>query len=41
MSDSWVLPDGARLTPILRQGGWKVEPWDSGSRRYVFVCAAI
>jgi SAM-dependent methyltransferase len=36
-----LLLAGAGLEPVLRQGGWKGEPWDATSRRYVFVCAAI
>lgn len=30
----------AGFEPVVRQGGWNGEPWDSSSRRYVFVCSA-
>lgn len=30
----------AGLEPVVRQGGWNGEPWDSAARRCVFVCAA-
>ena len=35
-----LLLAGAGLEPVRRQGGWNGEPWNSASRRYVFVCAA-